>query len=122
VNACMDVSDGLIQDLGHMVTESQVGIQVFGEQVPLSEAFRSWSRGLSMDDAIVFACTGGEDYELVFTAPPLSEGMLKDLNGIPCTAIGRVVPIEERPSVTLFGSDETALSVPTGGWDPFRAG
>jgi thiamine-monophosphate kinase len=77
-SASVDVSDGLIADLGHLASASQVRIAVEGERVPLSAALRAlWG-----EDALLRAVCAGDDYQIAFTAPP-------GLNG-PFTQIGRV--------------------------------
>lgn len=65
--AAMDVSDGLLADLGHMAAVSDVGIVVEAERLPLSPAFRCLrGDGLSL---AVTAATGGDDYEVAFSVP-----------------------------------------------------
>jgi thiamine-monophosphate kinase len=77
-HAAIDVSDGLMADLGHLATASGVRIVVEGEQVPLSAPLRAlWGEA-----ALTRAVAVGDDYQIAFTAPPGLEG--------PFTAIGRV--------------------------------
>ncbi len=71
-SACIDISDGLLQDLSHILKQSNLstseqtlGAKVDLSQVPLSEALKSINNQL----AIEFALTGGDDYELLFTIP-----------------------------------------------------
>ncbi len=77
-HASVDVSDGLIADLGHIALASGVCIVVEGEAVPLSAPLRA----LWHDDAHLRAVAAGDDYQIAFTAPPGLEG--------PFTQIGRV--------------------------------
>ena len=84
--ACQDLSDGLIQDLGHIARRSGVAITVEAEAVPLSDAARD------APDARNKALTGGDDYELAFTAPVdrrLQIGGLARPLALPLTRIGR---------------------------------
>ncbi|MCK5826515.1 MAG: thiamine-phosphate kinase [Desulfuromusa sp.] len=70
--AMLDVSDGLLADLNHILTASGVGAELDLAKIPLSEPFQSaLSENFSLID---LALAGGEDYELVFTSP------LKDLD------------------------------------------
>ena len=65
--ACLDVSDGLAQDLGHLCAASEVGARVFLDRLPLSTSGRA-----AVDGGLVTLAdlaTGGDDYELIFTAP-----------------------------------------------------
>jgi len=77
-HAAVDISDGLIADLGHLALASGVGIVVKGKQVPLSPALKAlWGGG-----ALARAAAAGDDYQIAFAAPP-------GLNG-PFTCIGHV--------------------------------
>lgn len=63
--AAIDVSDGLLQDVGHLALASRVGIELNSESMPLSRALVT----TFSDDALELALRGGEDYVLAFTAP-----------------------------------------------------
>lgn len=81
--ACLDVSDGLAQDLGHILTASGVGAELDVERLPLSPALRR----LPPEEAWRLALSSGDDYELCFTGPA---GGLPAEAGVPLTCIGRV--------------------------------
>lgn len=66
-HAAIDVSDGLLADLGHVCAASGCAAQIDVEQLPLSGALRA---ACSPADAETYALAGGDDYELCFTAPP----------------------------------------------------
>ena len=81
-HAAIDVSDGLVADLGKLAAASGVGAEVDIGKLPLSAAILArYDRG----SAEHMAMTGGDDYELCFTAAP---GAVEDIGGI--TAIGVV--------------------------------
>lgn len=65
-SAAIDVSDGLVQDLGHVCRASGVGVDLEREALPLSPALR---RAVSAEDAARFALSGGEDYVVVVAVP-----------------------------------------------------
>ena len=67
----IDISDGLSTDLGHICEESGVGAEIETEAIPVAMA---GSRGSLMQ----FALHGGEDYELLFTAPPRKKSSISD--------------------------------------------
>ncbi|MEW6430589.1 MAG: thiamine-phosphate kinase [Myxococcota bacterium] len=65
-SAAIDVSDGLVQDLGHVCRASRVGVDLDGEALPISPALRG---AVSFERARRLALTGGEDYVVVATVP-----------------------------------------------------
>lgn len=66
--AMIDISDGLMLDLSRLCRESNVGAVVYAEKVPLSDELQEASAYLGLS-ALDLAFGGGEDYELLFTAP-----------------------------------------------------
>jgi len=64
----IDLSDGLFIDLSRLCDESRVGAKIFIERIPVSSRMRTASSLLGLD-TMKLACSGGEDYELLFTAP-----------------------------------------------------
>ena len=90
-SACMDVSDGLIGDLGHICARSSVAAIIDAERVPLSASAR---RAIDRDAALLeLAITGGDDYELLFTAPETLRDAIAALAkevGVPISEIGRI--------------------------------
>ncbi len=116
-SACIDVSDGLVADLAHLCAASGVGAQLDAGALPLSSALLT----LFADPARDFALTGGDDYELCFTASAERAGpILADLarSGGGATRIGRIV---EGQGVDVRDADGRPLKVSTQGWDHFRA-
>lgn len=83
VHAAIDVSDGLAQDLGHLCAASGVGARIELSRVPLALGFEAVARARG-EDPRALALGGGEDYELLFTAPPGS------VDPAHATDIGRV--------------------------------
>lgn len=67
-SAAIDVSDGLLQDLGHLAHASGVGADLSAAELPLSAALRAWA---SPAQARTFSLTGGEDYVLLVSVPKL---------------------------------------------------
>lgn len=66
--AAIDLSDGLVADLGHLCTESRVGARIYAEDVPRLEGFHAVAKLVDRDPWSLLL-SGGEDYELLFTAP-----------------------------------------------------
>lgn len=93
-HASVDVSDGLVADLGHIATASGVRIEIEGESVPLSAPLRAlWG-----DNALARAVTAGDDYQVAYTASPAHTG--------PFTRIGKVVA-GEGVGLTIAGQEIT---------------
>ncbi|MBN1652410.1 MAG: thiamine-phosphate kinase [Deltaproteobacteria bacterium] len=67
-SAAIDISDGLLQDLGHLCQASRVNAEIELEALPVDPRFRLLAEALALDP-IALMLTAGEDYELVFTAP-----------------------------------------------------
>lgn len=112
-----DISDGLVADLGHICAASGVGAEIEAVAVPLSAAA---ARAIDRAPALlVTALTGGDDYELVFTAPAADRPALAKTAsevGVPLTRIGR---IDSRAGVRVYGEDGSLLDVGRGGYGHF---
>ena len=110
----IDVSDGLVQDLGHICEQSRVGAVVRSAAVPRSRAYRAL---MGDDDSL--ALRGGEDYELLFTVPPARVARLERLRarlGCPITHIGDIVAGRR---VRVRAASGALRAVRAGGYDHF---
>ena len=77
-SACIDVSDGLIADMGHVAAASGVGMVVDLEAVPLSAAAHVWFEGrVDPQAALTALAAGGDDYELLLCVHPRDEGAIR---------------------------------------------
>jgi thiamine-monophosphate kinase len=85
--AALDISDGLVADVGHLAQASGVGVRIEQARVPLSPALCSL---LDHPAALGCALAGGDDYRLVFTAPAVHEAQILRLHPEVC-CIGQVV-------------------------------
>jgi thiamine-monophosphate kinase len=115
-HACIDISDGLLADLGHLCAASQVGAEIDAALLPLSPALMAL-----YDDASAhrFALAGGDDYELCFSVPMAQLARVQsDLARLGCgaTRIGRIV---EGSGVRACGADGAWLELGTTGWEHF---
>lgn len=115
--ASMDISDGLMKDLGRMCRASAVGATVEHDAIPLSEAFKAVRD--SDPDAAAAALFAGDDYEILTAVP---DEHLADFiadasaQGIPVTSLGKFA-VEER--VRLVSADGRDLDIGASGWDHF---
>ena len=110
--ACLDVSDGLAQDLGHILKASGVGAELWLEKLPLSPALQS----LPVEDAWSLALSSGDDYELCFTLPPELDPIQLNLPE-PVTCIG---VITAEPGLRVF-SGNIPVSVKSDGYQHFQS-
>jgi thiamine-monophosphate kinase len=114
-SAAMDVSDGLVQDLGHICRASGLAAELLAADVPLSDAARA-----AGPDWLVNCLTGGDDYELLLAVPPVRTDALRQSaarTGIPVTRIGHLHA--GPPEVTVRGPGGEALTLTQGGWSHF---
>jgi thiamine-monophosphate kinase len=116
-SAALDVSDGLIADLGHIAEVSGVHIVIDAPLVPLSaELVSLWGRGT---DGLLRAATAGDDYELAFTAAPAARAAVAHAarsSGVVVWEIGRV---ESGAGVEVTDEAGRAIAVDRPGFTHF---
>lgn len=106
-SACIDVSDGLLADLGHLCAASGVGAEVEVDALPASPAI---AVAFDAEARRRLQATGGDDYELCFSAQPAQREAIAALPGT--TRIGRIVAGDGVRATTATGQP----------WQPARAG
>jgi thiamine-monophosphate kinase len=116
VACAIDVSDGLLQDIGHICDQSGVGAVICATDIPLSGELRA----AYPDDALRLASTGGEDYELALIADrEVLDALLPMIGFVQLTVIGEIVDDPEH-RVRLLDGDGKEITFERGGWDAFR--
>ena len=116
-SACIDISDGLVADLGHICAASGVGADIDVESLPVSSALLAV---FDADARRAFQLAGGDDYELCFTAPEAeAASLLGDLSRSGCgaTRIGRIVA---ESGVLVRDPAGNPLTIVRPGWEHFR--
>ena len=116
-HACLDVSDGLVADLGHMCTASNVGAEIFADGVPISAAGR---RAMAAGKVqIGHLLTAGDDYELIFAIAAKDEPKLAriaNVTGVKATKIGHITRCQ---GVIVRDAQGNALDLARGGYQHF---
>lgn len=112
--AAIDLSDGLWQDLGHILDASRAGAEIDADSIPLSAAYRA-----AIGDDPELALGGGEDYELLFCARTgWSEAQLSQRLGVAVHRIGRIV--RDAGGIRLAGRRGRSKAPRIAGWDQLR--
>jgi len=120
--AMIDVSDGLASDLLHLCHESGVGAEIEIAALPIASATREAARelGLSVEPLVL---GGGEDYELLLTAPEAAADALgrrvRETTGTPLTRVGRIT--EAAAGASWLDAAGRRSPLTASGWDHFRA-
>ena len=107
-NACIDVSDGLAADVGHILEQSNVGACLYWDNLPLSDAVKTY---INDTGDWFMPLSAGDDYELCFTVSPEKAAQLT----IDCTKIG---VIESKSGLRLLKSG-TVQTLNTKGYEHF---
>jgi thiamine-monophosphate kinase len=118
VHAMMDCSDGLATDLGHICRESRVGARVELERLPVDPAAREVAGALGAD-ALSWATSGGEDFELLLTCDPASVAALRDglsrATGTALTVVGEIEAFNAlQAEVTFLGAGGLRVAIAAG--------
>jgi thiamine-monophosphate kinase len=114
--SAIDLSDGLVGDLGHVLARSRVGATVDADALPKSEVLAAQP----VERRREFGLAGGDDYELLFSAPPTREREViaaAAQAGCGATRIGR---IDAEPGLRLVDGAGQALRLALAGYDHFR--
>ena len=115
-SASIDVSDGLIADLGHIAQSSGAAITVDAEAIPRSDALRAlWGDSA---EAIVRAATAGDDYQIAFTADPALEQEILSAAKTHAATVTRIGTVSAGEGIELRHQG-LALAVPRRGYRHF---
>lgn len=115
-SACIDISDGLLADLGHILEASGVGACIHLDRLPLSPAYDAALSQVGWEAALA----GGDDYELCFTVPPEHEPAFRKAStrfGVSCSYIG---DIEAPPGLRILNKNGQPYAAAQSGYDHFR--
>lgn len=121
-SASIDVSDGLIADAGHIADQSAVSIDIQAEKIPLSEAAAAWlAKADDADEAYASLATFGDDYEILFTAPPSRRRSIEMASQVTKTLVARIGVVGRGKGVRLIGAGGTPIDLVARGFDHFES-
>lgn len=115
-HSCIDVSDGLLADLRHVCRNSGVGAEIIVSNLPVSEALRA---AFEEETRRVLQTSGGDDYEVCFTASPDARAVIETLAGQAGTSVVRVGRIVEGNGVRALLGDDREWTSASGGYAHF---
>ncbi|MET0059438.1 thiamine-phosphate kinase [Dehalococcoides mccartyi] len=115
VRCCIDISDGLAADLLHILRQSRVSARIELERLPVHPSLRLCCPLQAQNMALY----GGEDYELLFTAPAKVIEQISAQSPIPVTIIGEIIP-GKPDELKLVDKDGRALQPEKNGWEHFK--
>jgi len=116
-HAALDISDGLVGDLAHILAASRVGARLDVDALPAGPVLARQPPNLRRR----FAAAGGDDYELCFTAPAANREAVVAAGVQSATAVTRVGQIEAEPGLRLVDGAGAALDLRLQGWDHFSS-
>ena len=105
-SSAVDVSDGLLGDLGHILNRSGVGAHIDADALPRSAILAAQPLAVQRECGL----SGGDDYELVFTAPAAAREVVQQAAQASGTAVTRIGRIEAAPGLRLMGADGQSIS------------
>jgi thiamine-monophosphate kinase len=115
--AMIDISDGLLQDLGHICQASRIGAVIWNEQLPLSRAYRT----VAGKQGTRYALSGGEDYELLFCARPRQRRRVEKLPNRANVAISRIgTCVDRTEGINVVDATGKAIPLRGQGYDHFK--
>ena len=119
----IDISDGLAGDLGHILKASGVGAQVDAEitiNLIAASAGFDWAKGqYDAKEHLNRVLSGGDDYELAFTAPPSAKGAVQAASASSQTPVTRIGVIQSEPGMQLVDSSGIAVDGQFASFDHF---
>jgi thiamine-monophosphate kinase len=115
-SAAIDVSDGLAGDLGHLLKASGLAATVDWNSVPRSPALRRCDAAVQQR----YVLSGGDDYELLFAAPPAAVHAVQAAGAEAGVSVTRIGYLREGTGLTVVDADGRAVDIATRAFDHFR--
>lgn len=116
-HAALDISDGLIGDLGHILERSNLGASLQVDSLPAGPALAQQNQALRWE----YTLAGGDDYELCFTAPASKRDAVMAAGLASATQVTRVGRIESQRGVRLFDAHDKQIDLKLNSFDHFAS-
>lgn len=116
--AALDISDGLAQDLGHILDASQCGADLYYERLPVDPAVLS----VPLDIQRQAVLAGGDVYQLCFTAAPEQRQQINDLAAVAGVHVSRVGRMTQEPGLRIYDPSGGLIQMAAAGFDHFSKG
>jgi thiamine-monophosphate kinase len=120
-SSAIDVSDGLLGDLGHILQRSGVGANIAIDSVAFHASFIESAGQFSTEFMRKMQATGGDDYELLFTAPASARGAVQSIAAATQTVLTRIGSIETQAGLRLVDAQGNAVTNTFASFDHFKA-
>jgi thiamine-monophosphate kinase len=117
-SSAIDISDGLLGDLGHILERSQVGAVVEFAALPMLPVAQTYLHENVARDCVL---AGGDDYELCFTAPAARRDAVQAAAESAGVAVARIGSITAEPGLTVIDADGQPIPIDHTGYDHFAA-
>ncbi len=114
----IDISDGLLSDLSHILEESGAGAQLFLDKIPISPQLKSYCAKKEISP-LMYAFSGGEDYELLFTASKISTQEVVNSSLLTKTGVSVIGRITKDKGIRWAGDYVVDKEIPKGGYNHF---
>jgi thiamine-monophosphate kinase len=113
-SASMDVSDGLILDAGKIAVASNVALRIEANEIPFSIPAMRW---MQLGGDFRKLVTGGDDYVVLFTAPPEQRASLEAIDSADALRLTRIGRVEAGEGVRIVDRSGAAIPIPVGGFE-----
>lgn len=122
--AMIDISDGLLADLNHILDSSKVSANIYYHKLPVSKQLKKILPMASKEDLEAYVLTGGDEYELLFTAPiSHKERLINNKYNIPVALIGEIKSSKDENKFDVINENGDIVDIKIGtlGWQHFSS-
>lgn len=115
----IDVSDGLLLDLGRITVQKGLGARVYAEKIPISDSFKELAQSYT-EDMFQLSLSGGEDYELLFTSKEDNKEKVFDIAKDTGTQVTEIGVVSASPKIEIIDSEGAEINFKQRGFVHFN--